>query len=80
MATLCSTEGLYDIQSEAECKDAASVLGLTWKTKFSGPNDFPKCFHAEDGQNKVFFNFSPKPQRDTLNPKYAAICKGNYTS
>ena len=76
VSTLCTAEGLYEITSEVGCKEAAETLGLTWGSKYNGPNDFPKCFYTDDGRNHVIFNTSPKPGRTNLHPKYAAICKG----
>ena len=76
LGTLCGSQDLYEITSEGECKAAAAALGLEWKVAWNGPNDFPACFHAEDGRNKVFFNTSPSPRRTNLPPNYAAICTG----
>ena len=68
--------GLFEITSKNKCMQAASKLGLKWAESFNGPNDFPGCFYAEDGRNKVYYNLSPNPGRANLSPKYAAICKG----
>ena len=78
LATPCRWEDMYEIESEAKCKAAASQLGLQWGQSWNGRDDFPGCLLAEDGRNKVYFNTSPYPtySRSKLNPKYAAICEG----
>ena len=68
--------GLFEITSETRCRQAASKLGYQWAQSFNGSNDFPGCFNAEDGRNKVYYNLSPIPGRTDLNHRYAAICKG----
>ena len=76
--TLCSTEGLEEINSEADCQLAAETLGLKWGYSWNGTNDFPKCLHADLGRKEVLFNTSPTPASSDLNSRYAAICKGTY--
>merc|ERR1719167_1890940 len=63
------------IQTVAECRAAASLLGLTWETAWDGPGDHPGCLLA---RNKVYFNTSPFAST-TASPTYASICvRGNY--
>ena len=79
LGTLCSSTGLEEIKSENECKAAAEKLDLVWEVSYNGPNEFPACFHAEDGKNKVYFNTSPNPSRSTnllRKKEAAAICRG----
>ena len=80
LGTLCSSTGLEEIKSENECKAAAEKLDLVWEVSYNGPNEFPACFHAEDGKNKVYFNTSPNPSRSTEAKTEAkteaAICQG----
>jgi len=79
LGTLCSSTGLEEIKSENECKAAAEKLDLVWEVSYNGPNEFPACFHAEDGKNKVYFNTSPNPSRSTnllRKKEAAAICQG----
>ena len=64
----------YEIKSEGECKDAAVRLDLEWGYSFSEDGDFPACLYAQDRRNQVFFNLSPNPSRENVNPKYSAIC------
>ena len=70
---LCSNVR-HEIKSEAECKNAAAILGLKWAHVWNGPKDFPGCLYAQDWRNKVFFNLSPNPGRVNVSPKYSAIC------
>ena len=65
-----------EISSESECKAAVADLGLAWGQTWNSSIDFPACYHAEDGQNLVYFNESPNPGRTNLYSKYAAICTG----
>ena len=71
--TMCGD--LIEIKTEAECKKAATKLGIRWASAWNGPNDFPSCLHAQDGRNTAYFNLSPTPGRTNLNKKYSAICK-----
>ena len=77
--TLCWTEGLDEIETEIECKNAAEILGLEWGFSRNMPNDFPGCFESEDinGWKLVLFNTSPNPSRTHLKSNSAAICKSN---
>jgi len=56
-------ESNTDIQTEAECKKAASELDLPWGKAWDGPGEHPACFYATDSGTgkKVFFNTSPNP-------------------
>ena len=74
--SMCS-ELSDEINSETECKNAATKLGLKWGLAWNGPNDFPACLYAQDGRNLVYFNSSPNPGRENVNSTYAAICKSN---
>ena len=53
-----------EIESDTQCKAAASQLGLRWGKSWNGPGDFPGCLNAEDGRNTVYFNTSPYPERN----------------
>lgn len=64
-----------EITTATECKAAGIKLGFKWAHSWNGHNDFPACLRAEDGRNTIYFNTSPSPKRNGVNPKYAAICK-----
>ena len=49
-ATLCSNEGLEEINSEADCQLAAETLGMKWGDSWNGTNKYPKCLYSEDGR------------------------------
>ena len=70
---LCRT-GTVHLRTENQCQSAAFELGLTWASAWNGPGDFPGCFHANDGRNKVYFNLASNPSSVANNPNYAAIC------
>ena len=75
--TLCTNEGMDEIRSEGECKEAAHRLGLQWAQSWNGPNDFPGCLSVKVGRNKVYFNTSPSPARVNLNPRSSAVCRAS---
>ena len=72
--TLCTDQYLQEIEYEAQCKQAAKLLGLKWKGAVDGYNYFPGCFREEDGGNLVYFNTNPNAERIFLSSKYAGIC------
>jgi len=61
------------IQTEEQCKDAASKLGLKFHSSSNGKGDFPGCSYAKGQGKNVYFNTSPYPKKA---PKYGfgAIC------
>ena len=65
----------YEIKSGDECKNAGFRLGVEWGNSYNQDGDFPACYYAQDGRNKVFLNQSPNPSRNNVNSKYSAICK-----
>ena len=73
---MCDDQG-NEIDTWSECQNAASSLGIQWGEAYVEDNDFPKCFYAQDGRNKVYFNGSPNPGRINVNSDYSAICKIN---
>ena len=74
LGTLCSDQSLAEIESAYQCKDAGEGLGLKWGGAWDGPNEFPRCYYADNGINEVWFNTSPTPKRTNLPEVFAAIC------
>ena len=75
--TYCSGD-FIEVPTEAECKTAATSLGLTYFRTENSDTWFPACFVMD---NKVRFNKHSNPKRPECTDVsfcrlVAAICKG----
>ena len=71
-ATLCSSAGLNEINSMANCQAAALRKGLKWTGHIT--DKMPGCSTTN---NKAYFNFDPNPRRNQLPNTYSEICEGS---
>jgi len=69
-ATLCSSEGLNEINSEANCQAAALRLELTWTGLVT--SEMPGCSTTN---KQVYFNPDPNPRRNQLPNTYSELCE-----
>mmetsp|Transcript_20426 Transcript_20426/g.36629 ORF Transcript_20426/g.36629 Transcript_20426/m.36629 type:complete len:711 (-) Transcript_20426:51-2183(-) len=62
-----------DITTEADCKEAARKLGMTWKGKIQNGGGHKNCFYRRDGRD-VQFNYSPYARQTPGDSKYGSVC------
>lgn len=68
----CVDEGT-DILEEAQCRGAASSLGLIFHFAYAGAGEHKKCFFADDNRSKVYYNFAEMPA-PRPNRRYKSVC------
>jgi len=79
--TYRTSDGQYcpagdDITTEAQCRQAAHELGISFAAAWYGPGDHKACLQANDWRMTAYWNTAPANEcRATPWDKYASICQ-----